>query len=321
MDKGLIWIALTAFAVTAVAEALLLPMLCRLKIGQMILRIGPSWHMHKQGTPTMGGIAFLCAAAVIALTLPLTVGIADKALILTLLYAILNGGVGALDDAVKLTRKQNEGLSAASKLVLQLLLSLAYLVALWQIGALSGKIYIPFLAFEADLGALFIPFGVIFLSGFTNAVNLTDGLDGLCSSVTAAVAFTLAALSVRFGQTGGAVISLLVLGVSLAFLIFNHHPAKVFMGDTGSLFLGAAVSAAALIYLGGAVLFAIGAVYLFEAVSVILQVGYYKLTKKRLFLIAPYHHHLERKGRSERWITLTFSTLTLMLGAVCYAFA
>ena len=321
MENTLAFITLTAFAVTAVAELALLPLLRRLKMGQSILEIGPSWHMHKQGTPTMGGAAFLMTALFILGLGTVAFGFNDKLFIYTILYACLNGAVGALDDTVKLKRRRNEGLSASAKLFYQLLLSSAYLLLLWRDGLVNGSIYIPFVGISASLGAFYIPIGVLFLSGFTNAVNLSDGLDGLCSSVTAACSLALCLLAVRFGQGSGAAVMCAVLGMTLAFLIFNRHPAKVFMGDTGSLFLGAAISAVSLTELGGAVLLVVGGVYLWEALSVILQVGWYKLTKKRLFLMAPYHHHLERKGKSEVWITSVFTAVTLLLGALTYAFA
>ncbi|MBR2474555.1 MAG: phospho-N-acetylmuramoyl-pentapeptide-transferase [Clostridia bacterium] len=321
MNKTSVIAFAAAFLVTVIAVKLLIPVLRRLKMGQRILTIGPAWHMNKQGTPTMGGIAFFIGSATVSLIFAIIAdGGVDVTLTLSIAYVALNGLVGVLDDGVKLKRKQNEGLSAFSKFFLQILLATFYVIALRANGLVTTELYVPFLSKSVDIGRLYYPFALLFLTGFSNAVNLTDGLDGLCSSVTAAVALFFAVIGMRYGQYATSVLMLTALGACLGFLVFNFHPAKVFMGDTGSLFLGSAVSAAALVSGRATLIFLVGIVYLIEALSVVLQVGYYKLTKKRLFLMAPMHHHLEKKGYSEVKITFIFTALTLAFAAIAYLF-
>ena len=322
MDKIVLIAFIISFAITVIAVKLLIPVLQRLKMGQRILTIGPSWHIGKQGTPTMGGLAFLIGAVAVCIGFALIAkGGVDIKLLLTTVYVLFNGFIGVLDDALKLKRKQNEGLTAFSKFFLQLLFAAAYIVVLSVNGLVDTELYVPFWSESIDIGRLYYPFALLFLTGFTNAVNLTDGLDGLCSSVSAGVALFFTVTAMRYGEYASSVIALFVLGACLGFLVFNHHPARVFMGDTGSLFLGSAISSLALISDKGTLLFIVGGVYLLEAASVILQVGYYKLTKKRLFLMAPFHHHLEKKGLNEVRITVLMSAVTLILAAVAYLFA
>lgn len=319
MEKVVLLSLVVSFAVSAVLTKALIPMLRRLKMGQRILEIGPSWHVAKQGTPTMGGLAFIVAVLLVSLVYSFfykwSVG-----LILVTVYAVMNGLIGITDDLLKIKRKQNEGLTASSKLFLQLLAATVFIILLFVNGLVSEELYIPFVRKTVSIGRLWYPFALLMLVGFTNAVNLTDGLDGLCSSVSGAVALTMALISMAFGEYAGSVVSFAVLGACLGFLIYNFYPAKIFMGDTGSLFLGAAISGVALISYKNTALLIIGGVYLLEALSVILQVLYYKATKKRLFLMAPYHHHLEKKGMSEVKITLVLTALTLSLGAASYLF-
>ncbi len=318
MEKTVIFALVISFVITAALVKALIPLLQRLKMGQKILEIGPAWHISKQGTPTMGGLAFLLAVSLVCFGYFFATG--DTLLCLTLCFALANGAIGILDDLLKLKRKQNEGLSAFGKFFLQLAASATYVVLLYSGGYVTSELYIPFLSVSVELGRLYFPFALLLLCGFTNAVNLTDGLDGLCSSVTGVVMLFFAVMSMRTGSVSGAVLSLAVLGAVIGFLIYNFYPAKVFMGDTGSLFLGGAVSGLALISYKNTAIFIVGAVYLIEAGSVILQVLYYKLTKKRLFLMAPFHHHLEKKGLSEVKITLVFSAVTLALAALSYLF-
>ena len=319
MGKIALLSALAAFLLTAITLKLLIPLLKRLKMGQKILEIGPAWHIAKQGTPTMGGLAFLICVPAVCLVFTLLDG-AAPAMLLTLSFALVNGLIGVADDLIKMKRKQNEGFSAFTKFLLQLIAASGYLVLCAYLGLLSTELYIPFWGQSIDIGRLYYPFALIMLTGFTNAVNLTDGLDGLCSSVTSAVCLFLAVMTLRDGENALSVLSLAVLGTCFGFLIFNFHPASVFMGDTGSLFLGGAVSGLALISGKNTVLLVVGGVYLLEAVSVILQVLYYKLTKKRLFLMAPFHHHLEKKGMSEVKITLLMTAVTLALAGISYLF-
>lgn len=322
IDNYVIISLFTSFFITVILVKLLIPVLKRLKFGQRILEIGPSWHVSKQGTPTMGGIGFLIAVLLTCILFALI--FRDSfylSILLSVMYALLNGMIGIVDDLTKIKRKQNEGLSASVKFLLQLIAASVYVIVMVGHGFISTEIYVPFVKISFDIGRLYYPFAIIFLCGFVNAVNLTDGLDGLCSSVTAAAVLFFALLAKSADEMSGLVLALSVLGACLGFLVFNYHPAKVFMGDTGSLFLGGAVSALALTCSKNTVLFIVGAVYLLEAISVILQVGYYKMTKKRLFLMAPFHHHLEKKGLGEVKITLLFSFLTLVLSVFAFLFA
>ena len=308
-----------SFILTALLTGLLLPLLKRLKMGQSILKIGPSWHLSKQGTPTMGGIAFLISFGLVVLSLSLFFRWSTR-LVLVLIYGILNGIIGISDDLIKIKRKHNEGLSAFAKFLFQLLAAGIFLVLLAKFDVISEEIYIPFLKNRIYVGRLWYPFALLMLVGFTNAVNLTDGLDGLCSSVSGAVGLGLTLLSVTLGEYAGGIIGAFVIGCAAGFLIYNFHPAKVFMGDTGSLFLGAVITSAFLVSYKNTAVLIIGAVYLFEALSVILQVLYYKATKKRLFLMAPFHHHLEKKGYSEVKITLFMTAITLALALASYLY-
>ncbi len=319
MGKAVFISFVLAFVLTLLLEKLLIPVLARLKMGQRILEIGPSWHMSKQGTPTMGGIAFLISVTLTALVFSLVNNV-SMPLLLTALYALFNGLIGITDDLIKLKRKQNEGLSATAKFLLQLIFAAIYVILLSVTGIVSTELYIPFVKISIDIGRLYYPFALLVLTGFGNAVNLTDGLDGLCASVTSAVMLYFAFMSLSLQSLDCAVISFAVLGAALAFLVYNFHPAKVFMGDTGSLFLGAAVGGAALISGKNTAIFIVGAIYLAEAASVMLQVLYYKATKKRLFLMAPIHHHFEKKGIGEVKITVSFTAVTLALAGISYLF-
>lgn len=317
MDRGLLITALAAFSVTAASLLAIIPALRRLKAGQRILEIGPAWHSKKQGTPTMGGISFILSITVAAFTYALLSDGIQPIVLSALVYVILNGAVGMLDDLVKLRRKQNEGLSAFSKFMLQLILATAFTVFCSINGFIDTSVYIPFFRAEIELGRAYYPIALLFLTGFGNAVNLTDGLDGLCSSVSFVVLMFFALITSMQGN-GLAMLSVAGAGICIGFLIYNRHPARVFMGDTGSLFLGALISSVALLSQKGALLFIVGGVYVLEAASVILQVLYYKLTKKRLFLIAPYHHHLERKGMGEITVTRIFVLASALLSVIAY---
>ena len=317
MDRGLLITALAAFSVTAASLLAIIPALRRLKMGQRILEIGPAWHSKKQGTPTMGGVSFIIAVIIAALTYSFLSDGVGAHVTAALVYVILNGAVGMLDDLVKLKRKQNEGLSAFTKFLLQLVLATAFTVYCSINGFIDTFVYIPFWGSEIELGKAYYPIVLLFLTGFGNAVNLSDGLDGLCSSVSA-VTLTFLALITLSADSDLAMLSVAGVGICLGFLIYNRHPARVFMGDTGSLFLGALISSVALLSQKGALLFIAGGIYVTEAASVILQVLYYKLTKKRLFLIAPYHHHLERKGMGEVSITRLFVLVSALLSVIAY---
>ena len=309
-----------SFGLSILALFLLIPRLRAMRMGQIILEIGPAWHAPKAGTPTMGGIVFLITTALtVLLLLPLLLRECPWQEVYPLLlsggFCVANGAVGIADDLTKLKRHQNEGLSPTQKLILQTVLGAAYLALLRISGVLGESVFLPF------FGELSLSFGIYFLLLFTvvgivNCANLTDGIDGLASAVGAVIFAAYAFLSLSLEETAPALLSAVLLACACAFFLFNRHPARVFMGDTGSLFLGAGVAAAPLLLARPAIAVIAGAVYVFEGVSVILQVLYYKRTKKRLFLMAPFHHHLEKCGWSENKIVITFALVTLLAAAL-----
>ena len=316
---------LLSFAGTAVTLRFLIPVLKSKKMGQRILEIGPRWHKSKEGTPTMGGISFMLLISVCTLSIVIFLlfsGLVEEkafyGVLLTVLYALVNGIIGITDDGKKLKKKKNEGLTAGEKYLLQLSAAILYTVLLIRLGVLGTSVFIPILNKPIEVNLFWYPLAVLFLTGFGNAVNLTDGIDGLCGSVSGAVAVFLLILSLTLEELGFAVLSSALFGGMLGFLVYNLHPARVFMGDTGSLFLGALISGAFLSLGQPILLFTVGIVYLIEAASVIIQVIVFKLTGKRVFLMAPMHHHLEKKGMSEGKITLFAVILTAMLSLVSF---
>ena len=320
-DFSAVIAAFSAFAVTSLLGYIVIPYLRKLKFGQTILDIGPKWHKEKQGTPTMGGVMMILGV-VASLVLTFTFSTAFKSsfsqelknpirlstFIAGLVMALGMALIGFIDDYIKVVKKRNLGLTARQKTFLQLFVSAAYLATL----GLSGMhtTYIPFVGdvnIVSGIGIVFWPIALMFIYGFTNAVNLTDGVDGLASSVTLVVA---CAFMLGAGLLGN--ISINILGASLAgacvgFLVWNAKPAKVFMGDTGSMFLGGMVVALSFGIGAPILLVFAGCVYFMEAISVMLQVSYFKLTKKRLFKMSPIHHHFEMSGWSEDKIVLVFS--------------
>ena len=303
------------FAITALAGKLLIPELVKLKAGQSIKEIGPTWHMTKQGTPTMGGLMFIIGIGVTVVALGWR-GMAqgDFTHIYVYLFALVFGVIGYIDDYQKVKHHHNTGLTAIQKFLLQLAAAVAFLCLLRYEGHLSPNLYIPFFNTYVVLNwVVYMVLAAFIIVGTVNAVNITDGLDGLSSSVTVPVAIFFAVMGIvwkqfpQLGIFGGAMV-----GGLFGFLLYNHYPAKVFMGDTGSLFLGGAVAALAFAYDMPLVLIPVGIVYICETLSDILQVGYFKLTHgKRIFRMAPLHHHLELGGWSEVRIVLTFAGITV----------
>lgn len=314
---------LISFVLTAVLGKFVIPVLMRLKLNQPIYEIGPRWHKSKAGTPTMGGIFFIAA-------ITLTVGILSffaiekDALIplwLTLGMALLFAAVGFVDDYAKLVKKQNEGLKAYQKFLLQLVVATAYISSMCALGYMDTVIPIPFTEITLDLGAAFYPLAVILLVGVDNSVNLTDGIDGLCATVTAVVAAFFAVIGMCAYGESVSHFSGVLFGAMIGFLVYNWNPARVFMGDTGSLFLGGMVTGLAFLCDDPLLIIFVGLIYIIETVSVILQVGSYKLFKKRIFKMAPIHHHFEKCGWSERKIVIVASAITAVLSLVCGIFA
>ena len=306
--------AVVAFVVSAVIGRFLIPALRALKAGQSIKEIGPNWHMSKQGTPTMGGIMFIVAvlATVLAFGWKDMMN-GDFSAILVFAIAFLYAIIGFVDDFSKIKKKENTGLTAGWKFLLQLAVAIAFLAALRYGGHLSPNLYIPFFNVYWRLPWLvYLIFAAFVIVGCVNAVNLTDGLDGLAGSVTLAVAVFFMVLSTTWDKGPVGVFAGALAGGLLGFLVYNFYPAKVFMGDTGSLFLGGAVCGMAFALDVPLVLIPVGIVYIIETMSDIIQVGYFKLSHgKRVFRMAPLHHHLELGGWSEVRIVLTFTGITV----------
>lgn len=318
--------ALVAFAATALLGVWAVPFLHKLKFGQTILDIGPSWHKNKQGTPTMGGIV-IALGVLISLLISFAIAAInpESKLIgemrdgykMTLLLsgfglALCTGFIGFIDDYIKVVKKRNLGLTARQKTMLQLLVAALYLLSLRMAG--MDTTWIPFVGdvnVSSGWGLIFWPVALLFVYGFTNAVNLTDGLDGLASSVTLVVGTFFMLAAGVLGMLSQNAFAAALAGSCAGFLIWNSHPAKMFMGDTGSMFLGGAVVALSFGIGRPILLIFAGIVYIAEAFSVMLQVAYYKKTKKRLFKMAPVHHHFEMSGWSEEKVVLVFSVVAL----------
>lgn len=313
----------SSFLLTVILSRCIIPILVAKKAGQPIRKEGPQSHMSKAGTPTMGGIAFIMAIAIVLTGISIWYAVSAKQnelipMALTMALAVMNGMIGFVDDYRKLIKKDNEGLKAGQKFFLQVVAAVAYVVLLKLLGYIDTSLHIPFTDINVELGIVYYVFAVILIVGVVNSVNLTDGLDGLASTVTLVVACFFGLEALYFLEAPLAVISAALIGAMLGFLIFNHHPAKVFMGDTGSLFLGGAVTGAAFMINEPMLILICGGVYIFEAVSVILQVGFYKMTHKRIFRCAPVHHHFEACGWSEVKVVTVFSLVTVALCALAW---
>ncbi len=321
-----ILVALAIFTLTVLLEKLIIPILRSHKLGQRILEIGPRWHKNKAGTPTMGGICFIMAilAVMAVVSVIITVGNGEKPdlipLALALGLATLNGMIGFFDDYTKLVKKQNEGFTAKQKIVLQSLVAILYLVAMTFTDNINTALHIPFTSVSLELGAFYYVFAFVLIIGFVNSVNLTDGIDGLASSVTLVVGIFFSVVSFTVDSRVLALIGASLIGATLGFLCYNFYPARVFMGDTGSLFLGGLVVGATFVLDEPMIIFLVGIIYLIEAASDIIQVGVFKLSgrKIRVFKMAPIHHHFEKCGWSEIKIVVVFSIVTIIFCTVAY---
>jgi len=314
-----IGITLLASAVlTGVIGHFLIPVLRALKAGQSIREIGPTWHNNKAGTPMMGGLMFV-ASAIICLLINIP-SMEEKTVFYVLILGLCFGLVGFLDDFFKLKFKRNLGLTAIQKALLQMAVSALYLYLLYLEGSMTSDIYIPFLNKTFYIHPMaYIFFAMFVIVGCVNAVNLTDGIDGLCGSVTIPVMIFFAAAAVGMKKYDMALLPAALIGGLVAYLFYNWHPAKVFMGDTGSLFLGGIVCGLAFALDMPLVLIMVGIVYIVETLSVILQVGYFKLTHgKRLFKMSPIHHHFEMCGWKEEKIVLVFTAVSALLCLVAW---
>lgn len=314
--------AVVAFVISAVIGKFLVPALRRWKAGQSIKEDGPTWHMSKQGTPTMGGLMFILATIIVVLVVngPAILS-GDWTSVIVLVFALVFGAIGFLDDYAKIKKKENTGLTAGQKFLLQLAAAILFIVLLRKCGILSPNLYVPFFLVELHLPwVVYLIFAVLVITGTVNAVNITDGLDGLSSSVTLPVcAFFAAAFGWAWvkwqqsGTAGMAVFAAALFGGLVGFLLYNHYPAKVFMGDTGSLFLGGAVCGMAFALDMPLILILVGIIYIIETLSDIIQVTYFKATHgKRIFRMAPLHHHLEMGGWNEKKVVFVFASISLV---------
>ncbi len=299
--------------VTGVIGYFLLPVLRALKAGQSIREVGPTWHNSKAGTPMMGGIMFVFGTILCLLgNIPF---MADYSVFYVLVLGLCFGLVGFLDDFCKLKFKRNLGLTAIQKALLQMAVSAIYLYLLYSKGILTCDVYIPFVNVTFYLHPIvYVFFAMFVMVGCVNAVNLTDGVDGLCGSVTIPVMVFFTAVAIGMNKLDLALLPACLVGALIAYLFYNWHPAKVFMGDTGSLFLGGIVCGMAFVLDMPLILILVGVIYIVETMSVILQVGYFKLTHgKRIFKMSPIHHHFELCGWKEEKIVIVFTSVCIVM--------
>jgi len=310
-------ILLTAFISLLMAVGLgpvVIPVLHRLKFGQEIREIGPSWHKKKSGTPTMGGFIFIIPVIIVTLLFCRT-----KSALFMLLFSVAFGAIGFIDDFIKVILKRNLGLNEKQKALLQVFVSVLVIFTGLHFDIIDTKVIIPFVKNTVDFGWIYIPFALFVIVGCTNSVNLTDGVDGLAASVTVVVFAFFALVSALANEFSVMIFCIINAAACLGFLFFNKHPAKVFMGDTGSLYLGGAVCLIAMLLRMPVILIVVGGVYVLETLSVIIQVTGYKLTKKRVFKMSPIHHHFEMCGWSEKKIVITAVCATFILCALAYS--
>ncbi|NLL92349.1 MAG: phospho-N-acetylmuramoyl-pentapeptide-transferase [Ruminococcaceae bacterium] len=322
--------AIISLTVTGVSGFFVIPMLRRLKYGQIIKEIGPTWHKSKEGLPTMGGVMIIfgvvtaLAVGYITLILEAPHFLGEQFFAENIRFyaglglALLMGLMGFIDDMMKIKRKNNLGLRARYKLILQLIFASAYIYVLTAFGAASTMVKIPFIG-EFEFGKYYYILAVLMIAGFTNAVNITDGIDGLASSITFVVSLAYIVISILLGYVATGLMSTALAGAMAGFIVWNFHPAKVILGDTGSMFLGGMLSAMAFSVDFPALMIIAGGVFFIEAFSVMLQMTWFKITKlitgkgRRIFKMSPIHHHFEMCGMSEIMIVSVFSLVTLIL--------
>ena len=321
MTQALIALAVS-FVLTLVIGRFLIPELRKLKAGQEIREDGPTWHKSKAGTPTMGGIMFILGGGVTVFVLGWDAMLRGSFVHLNVyLFALIFGIIGYVDDYRKVRQHQNEGLTAKQKFVLQLAAAVVFLCLMRYEGLLSNALYIPFANVTVTVNwIVYLVFAAFVIVGCVNAVNLTDGIDGLACSVTFVVmVFFTVTGTLWSAQDRQGLFPAALAGGLAAFFVYNHHPAKVFMGDTGSLFLGGAVAALAFAMDMPLILILVGIIYIAETMSDIIQVTYFKATHgKRFFKMAPLHHHLELSGWSEAKLVAVFSGITLVFCALAF---
>lgn len=307
-----------AFLLTVALMPIFIPLLRRMKFGQSIREEGPESHMKKTGTPTMGGLVYLIAIIITVLGVALFADRMSQEIIILLLVLFGYGLIGFLDDFIKVVLKRNLGLTSLQKLIAQIVIAVISFFLL-NGTEFNTAVSIPFTDFSIELSMLYVLFIIFWLVGFSNAVNLTDGLDGLVAG-TASIAFAaFGVIAIVQEQEGIAMFTFAVAGALLGFLVFNKYPAKVFMGDTGSLALGGALAMVSILLKQELLLLIIGLVFVIETLSVILQVGSFKLRKKRIFKMSPIHHHFELSGWSEWKVVTVFWAVGLIAAVIAVA--
>ena len=313
------------FVPTVLISRYLIPVLKSKKMGQKILDIGPRWHKSKEGTPTMGGLAFLLTVSVVGVLFCLYYAFFTEfdsgqlaGIALTLALGLANGFIGIIDDLTKFKKSKNEGLTPSQKFFLQLLFAALYLFAMSQFGLIRTSIQIPFTTIVLELGIVYYVLALVLITGLVNSVNLTDGIDGLCSMVTLVIGLFFFTCGCAFDTVVLCALGGMVAGACAGFLVYNFFPARVFMGDTGSLFLGGRVAGGAFLLGEPLVIIVAGIIYIIESLSVMIQVGVFKLTGKRVFKMSPIHHHFERCDWSEIKIDIVFSIVSLFSCAAAF---
>ncbi len=311
----IIYSVLIAFLIAVLMGPLLIPLLHKLKFGQNIREEGPQSHKKKAGTPTIGGLIFIFSSII---TMALLVNQYNNEAMFAMYAFAAFGLIGLLDDSLKIMKKKNEGLKSYQKMILLFIVSIFFGVYAYNNPNIGADIIIPFTDKSLNLGIFYIPFIIFCFLATTNAVNLTDGLDGLATSITLLVMTFFALASFYLGHRTLAIFCGTAAGSLLGFLRYNTYPAKIFMGDTGSLALGGAVAAVAMILKLPLIIIFVGGIYLMEALSVIIQVSFFKLTGKRVFKMAPIHHSFELSGWHEAKIVAVFSIATVILCLIAF---
>ena len=322
MSNSNIVVAISLLVVSFLVTVLMLPRLIKylhyLKFGQAIREEGPQSHMHKKGTPTMGGISFI-VATVLALIIAMFIDSSNIKYYILFIYTTISFSIiGYIDDMLIVVKKKNDGLAPRKKLMLQILFSIIFYVLVKFIYEDINYIYIPGLEYQLNISYLYMVFVVFWQTGFSNAVNLTDGLDGLATSVTIITTSTFALLAYKENNFPIFVFCLVLVGALIGFLLFNKNPAKIFMGDTGSLALGGILAAISIILHKEIAFIFIGLVYILETLSVIIQVAYFKKTGKRIFKMSPLHHHFELSGYGDVKTVHLFAIIALISSGIGY---
>ena len=313
-------VMIATFLLTVAFSRFIIPILKSRKMGQYIKDIGPRWHKSKEGTPTMGGVTFIAAMTVVSALALIVDGRDALPLVFIMLLGLLNAVIGFIDDYQKLVKKNNDGLGEWQKTLLQLLAGGIYLFLMKMNGFIDTSLEIPFTSIEIELGIFYYVVALGLIWGMVNSTNITDGIDGLASTITLVVGGFFALCAFSFGNRPTEIVSAALIGGMVGFLVYNFHPARVFMGDTGSLFIGGIITALAFAINEPLVVLICGLVYVLELGSSALQRYVYKLSgrKKRLFKMAPIHHHFEQCGWSENKIVAVFSSITVICCVIAW---